>query len=99
MLNFPLFSMVAVEDGTTDHQHVQPFPGAETEVIEYPMDPYMRIEWHLQKLRLGIMRVVAHRAKEQSVPMTRALQHEVLLEVIADPKLRQLMGLNNPPSW
>lgn len=85
--------------GTMSDEHVEKFPGAETEVIDYPVDPYMRIEWHLQKLRLGIMRVVAHRAKERSVPMTRALQHEVLEEMIADPKLRQLMGLNDPPSW
>ena len=91
--------MVATEDKNTNTANVAQFPGLDREITDYPTDPYMRIEWHLQKLRLGIMRIVAHRAKELSVPVTRDLQNEVFLEVITDPRLRQLMGLDNPPSW
>lgn len=91
--------MSVIEDGNTCAEPVEPFPGADREVTDYPTDPYMRLEWHLQKLRIGFARIVAHKAQERSMPITRALQNEVLLEVIADPRLRQLMGLNNPPSW
>ena len=90
--------MVATEDKNTNTANVAQFPGLDREVTDYPIDPYMRIEWHLQKLRLGLMRIVTHRAKECSMPITRALQNEVLLEVIGDPRLRQLIGLNDPPS-
>ena len=74
-------------------------PRAEIEIVNYPLDSYMRIEWHLQRLRLEIMRLTTSKAKDRLQLVTRSLQHEAFLELISDPHLRHVMILDDPPTW
>lgn len=68
-------------------------------VVSCPMDVYMRLEWHMQKLRIALIRLADQKAQDRSEPQTRAHLHEAFMETVTDPKLRNLLGLDNPPSW
>ncbi len=62
------------------------------EILDYPIDIYMRLEWHMQKMRLAVMRLAYRKAGGQAP--NRDHQQQALLEIIGDPeRLRSVMEI------
>lgn len=66
-------------------------PDAPHEIKDYPLDTYMRLEKHMQKLRLAVMRLASQKAASEKP--TQAHQQEALLELVSDPRLRKIMDI------